>query len=75
MDHQLNIKFDQLVRAVKSLSKNRLNQLLAEIEREKATKKTQTNFEKLLLEGPVATKKQLENIAESRNAISQWRKK
>ncbi|HLR36496.1 MAG TPA: hypothetical protein VK084_00500 [Chitinophagaceae bacterium] len=73
MEVQVNIGFEQLVKIVKTLPKSRLNQLLAEIEREKATKKSESHLEELLLKGPVATKKQLETIANNRNSINQWR--
>ncbi|TAM97304.1 MAG: hypothetical protein EPN39_11635 [Chitinophagaceae bacterium] len=73
MEVQVNIGFEQLVKIVKMLPKRRLNQLLAEIEREKATEKSASHLEELLLKGPVATKKQLETIANNRNSINQWR--
>ena len=69
----MNIGFEQLVKIVKTLPKRRLNQLLAEIEREKATEKSESHLEELLLKGSVATKKQLETIANNRNSINQWR--
>jgi len=53
MEVQVNIGFEQLVKIVKMLPKRRLNQLLAEIEREKATEEAKSNLEELLLNGPV----------------------
>ncbi|MGH2643119.1 MAG: hypothetical protein ACRDE2_04165 [Chitinophagaceae bacterium] len=73
MEVQVNIGFEQLVKIVKTLPKRQLNQLLAEIEREKITEKSEPHLEELLLNGPVATKKQLETIVNNRNSINQWR--
>lgn len=70
MEVQVNIGFDQLVRIVRALSKRQLDQLLREIEREKASI---SNLEELLLNGPVATEQQLETIAGNRKAINEWR--
>lgn len=72
MQVQVDIKFDQLLQLVKKLPSGQLKQLKAEIE--KSAKSTQNvDFEKLLLNGPTATKKQLETIANNRKAINQWR--
>lgn len=74
MEVQVNIGFDQLVKIVKMLPKKRLDQLLNEIKGEKTTTKTKVSLEELLLDGPVATKEQLEIIADNRKAINEWRK-
>lgn len=73
MEVQVNIWFEQLVKIVKMLPKRRLKQLLVEIEREAATEKSKSNLEELLLNGPVASKKEIETIVNNRNAINQWR--
>lgn len=41
----------------------------------KESKGFKVNLEKLLLNGPTATKEQLETIAANRNSINQWRTK
>jgi hypothetical protein len=74
MQVQLDIEFDQLLKLVKTLRSGQLKQLRAEIEKE-ATSDKSVDLEKLLLNGPVATKKQLETIAKNRKAINQWRTK
>jgi hypothetical protein len=74
MQVQLDIEFDQLLKIVKTLPSVQLRQLKAEIEKEAKTKKT-IDLESLLLNGPVATKKQLETIENNRKAINQWRTK
>lgn len=74
MQVQMDIAFDQLLKIVKSLPSGQLSQLKAEIEKETNTKKN-IDLETLLLNGPVATKKQLETIENNRKAINQWRTK
>jgi hypothetical protein len=74
MQVQVDLEFDQLVKIVKMLPSGQLKQLRAEIEKE-AKSDSSVDLENLLLNGPVATKKQLETIAKNRNAINQWRTK
>lgn len=74
MQVQVNIEFDQLVKIVKTLPSKQLRQLKAEIEKEAKSNKS-VDLETLLLNGPTATKKQLETIAKNRKAINQWRTK
>ncbi|MEP6684310.1 MAG: hypothetical protein ABJA35_13670 [Parafilimonas sp.] len=72
MQIQVDIEFDELLKAVKTLPSAKLQLLKNEIE--KGSKiKSSNNLEQLLLSGPVATKKQLESIAKNRKAINQWR--
>jgi hypothetical protein len=71
---QVDIGFDQLLKIVKTLPADKLRQLKAEIEKEVKEEKT-VDLESLLLNGPTATKKQLETIAKNRKAINQWRTK
>lgn len=72
MQVQVDIEFEQLLKIVKKLPPAQLNLLKEEIEKEKISEKT-IDFETLLLNGPVATKKQLETIKNNRKAINQWR--
>ena len=72
MQVQVDIGFDQLLKIVKTLPSGQLEQLKAEIEKEAGTEKS-IDLEALLLNGPVATKKQLETIENNRKAINQWR--
>lgn len=74
MQVQIDIGFDQLLKIVKTLPPGQLNQLKAEIEKETANGKS-IELEALLLNGPVATKKQLDTIANNRKAINQSRKR
>jgi len=72
MQVQVDIGFEQLLKIVKELPSDQLKKLRTEIEK-KAQNKEVTDLEKLLLEGPTATKKQLDTIAKNRKAINQWR--
>lgn len=75
MQVQIEIEFDQLLKVVKTLPAGQLKKLKAEIEKENINVKPETDLETLLLNGPVATKKQLEIIDNNRKAINQWRTK
>lgn len=72
MQVQLDIEFDQLLEIVRNLPSGKLKQLRAEIEKETKSKKP-ADLETLLLNGPVATKKQIDTIVKNRKAINQWR--
>jgi len=73
MQVQIDIGFDQLLKIVKNLPAGKLKQLQAEIKQEAEVAKPVTDLEALLLNGPTATKKQLETIAGNRKAINKWR--
>jgi len=75
MQVEVNLSFDQLLKAVKTLPKGRLQQLKAEIEKESQSEKSKIDLETLLLNGPTATEEQLKTIENNRKAINQWRKK
>lgn len=77
MQIQLDIEFNQLVKIVKTLPAAKLKQLRAVIDKEtnKATVSKSQDLEALLLNGPVATQKQLDVIDNNRKAINQWRTK
>ena len=72
MQIQVDIEFDELLKAVKALPSAKLQLLKNEIENGSKTTSS-NNLEQLLLSGPVATKKQLETIAKNRKAINEWR--
>lgn len=75
MQVQVEIGFDELVKIVKTLPTSKLRQLKAEIEKESSKEKDKIDLKNLLLNGPVATKKQLETIENNRKKINQWRTK
>lgn len=74
MQVQLELGFDQLVQIAKKLPAKQWTRLKAEVEADPKTHKEREEFRKILLEGPVYSKKQLDTIAETRKAINQWRK-
>lgn len=74
MQVQVDISFDQLLRAVKTLPAGQLKQLKAEIEK-KTQGKSPNDLESLLLNGPTASEDELQTIENNRKAINQWRKK
>ena len=69
MQMQVDIEFDQLLKIVKTLPSGQLKQLKDEIEKEAKSNKS-VDLEALLLNGPTATKKQLEASAQNRKAVS-----
>ena len=75
MQVQIDIGFEQLLQIIKKLPATQLSKLKAEIEKDKNADKPKVDVETLLLNGPTATKKQLEVIAKNRKAINQWRTK
>jgi len=75
MQVQVDIEFDELLKIVKSLPEAKLSMLKTEIDKDIKKPYDKDAFEKLLLNGPVATKKQLETIKKNRQAINKWRTK
>lgn len=75
MQLQVEIEFDQLVKMVKTLPKLKLQQLKAEIEKTSVKEGKETDLKTRLLNGPVATKRQIATIENNRKAINQWRTK
>lgn len=71
----LDIKFDELLKIVRTLPAGQLKQLKAELKKNNNAKKTNKDLETLLLNGPTATKKQLQVIESNRQEINQWRTK
>lgn len=74
MQVHVEIGFEELLKIVKTLPSGQLKQLKSEIEKETGTSNS-NNLESLLLQGPTATKKQINIIAKNRKAINQWRTK
>lgn len=68
MQVSVNLEFEPLLKIVKALPSRQLKQLKASI-----VSKSNVDLETLLLNGPTATAKQLETIAQNRKGINQWR--
>ena len=75
MQVSVDIGFDQLLGIVKKLPVEQLRQLKAQIEKDVKSEKSKIDLLTLLLNGPVATKRQLKTITNNRKAINQWRTK
>jgi len=75
MQVQVDIGFDQLLRIVKELPVGKLRLLKAELEKGIKEEKPRLDLESLLLNGPIATEKELEIIETNRKSINQWRTK
>ncbi len=75
MEIKVQVPFQQLLTAVKSLTsieKERLRQKLTEKEPAQDDK---AEFIEMLLKGPVYTEEQIQTIEENRKSIAKWRTK
>jgi hypothetical protein len=70
-----DIKYTQLLKIVKNLSPGKLRQLKAVIDKQSKSDGSDADLLTLLLNGPVATKKQLETIELNRKDINKRRKR
>jgi hypothetical protein len=73
MQVEVNIEFDQLIRIIKNLPSSQLRKIQLEIDKGVKTEKIKHDLESILLNGPTATKKQLEIIEGNRKEINKWR--
>jgi hypothetical protein len=73
MQVRLDIEFDQLLKMVNALPVGKLRQLKAVIDKKSIKDKPKNNLKDLLLNGFIATKKQINSIEKNRKAINQWR--
>ncbi len=72
---QVDIGFEQLVQLAKQLPLTQWRKLKTEVEKEQQPKEPVSDMKTLLLNAPTFTKKQLDEVAKTRKAISQWRRK
>lgn len=75
MQVQVDIGFDQLVQLAKRLPATQWAKLKNEVEKEKKVENQVSDLEVFLLTAPTFNKKQLNEIAKTRKAISEWRRK
>lgn len=74
MQVQVDIGFDQLVQIAKRLPASQWTKLKKEVETAIQPSATEREaFRDLLLSGPTFSRKQLDNIAETRKMIDEWR--
>ncbi len=77
MEVKVQIPFQELLTVVKTLAetqKAKLRQELADLTQKTVTAQ-QSDFTKLLLNGPVFTERQIKTIEENRKSITKWRTK
>jgi len=75
MQVQIDIEFNQLLKIVKTLKNGQLKQLKSVIDQDVKKEHSKIDLESILLNGPVATEKQLDIISSNRKSINQWRTK
>lgn len=75
MQIQVDIGFDQLVKIAKRLPQNQWVKLKEEVENGTVSQKESSDMETFLLSAPAFEDQQLDEIAKTRKAINQWRKK
>jgi hypothetical protein len=71
----LEIPFQQLLTAVKTLTPDEKARLKQELTEEETAEEDKSAFIEMLLKGPVFTDEQIHTIEENRKSISQWRTK
>lgn len=73
MQVKIDIEFVEPLKMVQTLPTGKLRLLKFKIEIKSKLNRSYMNLEKLLLRGPVASKKQIDVIKHNRKAINQWR--
>lgn len=72
MQLQIDIEFDQLVSLAKKLPLKQWTELKTKVEQIERTPQV-SEIERLLLNAPTFTKKQIDAIEAARKSITQWR--
>ena len=75
MQLQIDIGFDQLVQIARKLPSKQWAKLKSEVETVEASLTNQSELEKLLLDAPTFSKKQIETLTKTRKEINKWRSK
>ena len=78
MQVTVNIPYEQLVGLIRHLPANQIARLKSDLENTVALpdlKAEKTDFQELLLQGPVMTDEQYAQFKESRKQMNRWRKK
>lgn len=75
MQTQVDIEFDQLVKLAKQLPAKQWNKLKKQVEEKASIPDRNTDLVALLLSAPTYNKKQLDEIANTRKSLNQWRTK
>ncbi len=75
MEMKVQIPFQQLLTAVKTLTPAQKARLRQELAEEKPVKDDKAEFIEMLLNGPVYTEQEIKTIEENRKSIAKWRTK
>ncbi len=75
MEMNLEIPFQQLLSAVKTLTPAQKARLKKELAKEELANADKSAFIEMLLKGPVFTEEQIQTIEENKKSIAQWRTK
>ncbi len=76
MELKLKIEYQELLSLIRQLSESQLKKLKADIDRVNGQKKSQikiSDFQKLLLSGPVMSDEQYQQYIDNRKKFNQWR--
>ena len=72
MEMKLQIPFDQLLTAIKTLTPNQKARLKQELNEVNSANDEKAAFIETLLKGPVYTEKEIQTIEENRKSIAKW---
>ena len=76
MELTVNLNYDEVVKLIKQLPASKIKQLKLNLDdkfiNSKASKEI-SNFQKILLNGPIMSDKQYLEFKENRNLFNQWR--
>ncbi len=75
MEIKVQVPFQQLLTAVKSLTPIQKAKLRQELAEEKPAESDKAAFIEMLLNGPVYTEAQIQVIEENKKSIAKWRTK
>ncbi len=75
MEIKVQVLFQQLLTAVKSLTSTEKERLRQELTEEEPAKDDKAEFIEMLLNGPVYTEEQIQTIEDNRKSIAKWRTK
>ena len=75
MEMTVQIPFEQLLTAVKTLTPTQKARLKQELIEEKSATEDKAAFIETLLNGPVYSEKEIQVIEENRKSIAKWRTK
>jgi hypothetical protein len=75
MEVKVQIPFQQLLKAVQSLTPSEKSRLRQELSEETLVRDNKAEFIEMLLSGPVYSEKEIKTIEETRESIAKWRNK